>query len=240
MVHMKSRFHVVLLILLALTALARAAQTAPAEPAVVIERLPPDVQLRTFDPKNPPSTMPSLRPGEAAVTESNFSCQTLISAVITDQISSASGCTTTVRITGVKTTIKLGIVIWLPERGTRKLTAHEQAHRTIDERFYVDAEAVARRLSDAMVGQRRVGKGRDCDAAAQTAIKEAGDQLCGDYMAAVQFPATRVQQLFDEITDHGRNRIREDAAIKRAMDQQKREAEQAATTQPVPQATRAE
>ena len=59
------------------------------------------------------------------------------------------------------------------------------------------------------IGQRRVGKGSDCDAAAQTAIKEAGDQLCGDYMVAVQYPATRVQELYDEITDHGRNRIRE-------------------------------
>ena len=33
----------------------------------------------------------------------------------------------------------------------------------------------------------------------QTAIKEAGDQLCGDYMAAVQLPATRVQELYDAI-----------------------------------------
>ena len=85
-----------------------------------------------------------------------------------------------------------------------------------------------------MIGQRRVGKGNACDAAAQAAIKEAGDQLCGDYMAAVQFPATRVQELYDQITDHGRNRIRETSAIQRAVDQQKKEAaEKTATTKPV-------
>lgn len=203
------------------------------EPAVVIERSPPDVQQRSFDPKNPPPEMPALRAGEAAVTESNFSCQTVIAATIIDQLPSAAGCTATVRITSVKTTIKLGIVIWLPEGGSRKLTAHEEGHRAIDERFYAGAEEVARRLSEAMIGQRRVGKGRDCDAAAQAAIKEAGDQLCSDYMAAVQYPATRVQALYDEITDHGRNRIRETTAIQRAVDQQEREAaEKAATTKP--------
>src|SRR4051794_34453823 len=101
-------------VLLLFGALVRAETVSTAPPAVVIERLPPDVQQRTFDPKNPPATMPSLRPGEAAVTESNASCQTVVSATIIDQIPSANGCTSTVRITGVKTTIKLGIVIWLP------------------------------------------------------------------------------------------------------------------------------
>ena len=76
------------------------------------------------------------------------------------------------------------------------------------------------------------------DAAAQTAIKQAGDQLCGDYMAAVQFPASRVQELYDEITDHGRNRLREPVAIQRAIDQQKREEKDVATTRPVQQASR--
>jgi hypothetical protein len=210
------------------------ATPATTESAVVIDRAAPDVNTRYFDPKNPPPDMPALRPGEAAVTESNFSCQTVIAATIIDQLPSSGGCTTTVRITNVKTTIKLGIVIWLPERGSRKLTAHEEGHRAIDERFYADAEGVARKLSEPMIGQRRVGKGNTCDAAAQAAIKEAGDQLCGDYMAAVQFPATRVQELYDQITDHGRNRIRETSAIQRAVDQQKKEAgEKTATTKPV-------
>ncbi len=199
------------------------------------------MQTRTFDPKNPPPEMPALRTGEAAVTESNFSCQTVIAAMIVDQLPSAHGCIATVRITSVKTTIKLGITIWLPVNGTKKLTAHEDGHRIIDETFYEGAEAVARRLSNDMLGQRRVGKGSDCDTAAQTAIKEAGDQLCGDYMTAIQYPATRVQELYDDITDHGRNRIREAAAIKRATDQQKNESEQAAATKPAqPRATRAE
>lgn len=221
------------LLLLAVVSVARAqAPKSGDADAVVIEHSEPEVQTRTFDPKNPPPDMPALRRGEAAVTESNFSCQTVIAATIVEQTPSAQGCTATVRIASVKTTITLGITIWLPVNGTKKLTAHEEGHRTIDERFYADAEAVARRLSNEMLGQRRVGKGPDCDAAAQAAIRDAGDQLCGDYMVAIQYPATRVQELYDEITDHGRNRISEAAAIKRAMNQQKKEAESAAATRP--------
>ena len=59
-----------------------------------------------------------------------------------------------------------------------------------------------------------------------------GDQPCGDYMATVQYPATRVQTLYDEITDHGRNRIREATAIQRAVDQQKKETVEKAATKP--------
>ncbi|HEV2294400.1 MAG TPA: hypothetical protein VGR35_11120 [Tepidisphaeraceae bacterium] len=224
------RSYTACLFLLALTGLARAQTTRPE--GVVIEYSAPEVQTRTFDPKNLPPDMPPLRPGEAAVTESNFSCQTVIAATIIDQIPSAQGCTATMRIASVRTTIKLGITIWLPVKGTKKLTAHEQGHRIIDERFYENAEAIARKLSEEMVGQRRVGRGPNCDAAAQIAIKQAADQLCGDYMTAVQRPASRVQELYDEITDHGRHPINEAVAIKRAMEQQKKEAEQAAATQP--------
>ena len=223
------------LILLSLASFARA-QPATQPSDVIIERTPPDVKTRTFDPRNPPPEMPPLREGEAAVTESNFSCQTVIAATIIDQQRSSQGCTATVRVTSVKTTITLGITIWLPVKGNRKLTAHEDGHRIIDERFYEGAEAVARRLSTEMLGQRRVGKGSDCDSAAQTAIREAGDQLCGDYMVAVQRPAARVQELYDEITDHGRNRIREATAIQQAMERQQKEAAEGGNpkTQPAP------
>ena len=222
------------IVLLALASLAAAQPSATQPGDVIVERAQPDVKTRTFDPRNPPPDMPPLREGEAAVTESNFSCQTVIAATIIDQQRSSQGCTATVRVTSVKTTITLGITIWLPERGNKKLTAHEDGHRIIDERFYADAEEVARRLSTEMLGQRRVGKGPDCDSAAQTAIREAGDQLCGDYMVAVQRPASRVQELYDEITDHGRNRIREAAAIQRAIERQKKEAEEGVPTPPAP------
>jgi hypothetical protein len=164
-------FVLLLLGLVPLAPLARGETPATQPSDIVIERTPPDVQTRTFDPKNPPPEMPPLREGEAAVTQSSFTCQTLIAATIIDQHRTSQGCTATVRVTSVKTTITLGITIWLPVKGSKKLTAHEDGHRLIDETFYDGAEAVARRLSMEMLGQRRVGKGSDCDTAAQTAME---------------------------------------------------------------------
>jgi hypothetical protein len=138
-----------------------------------------------------------------------------------------------VKVTSVMTTLKLGIIIWLPERGARKLTAHEEGHRIIDERYYAGAKDVAEQLSRDMIDKLFTAEGSDCDAAAQAAIKNAGNQLCGEYMAAVQYPAARAQVLYDQFTDHGRNKLGERQAIDRAMKQQRSE-ERTATTKHAP------
>ena len=201
---------------------------------VTIQHEPPDVQTKTFDPKNPPPEMPPLKPGEAAVTESSFSCQTMIGVLITSQAQTGAGtCRATVKVTSVTTTLRLGIIIWLPERGARKLTAHEEGHRIIDERYYAGAKDVAEQLSRDMIGKLFTAEGSDCDAAAQAAIKNAGNQLCGEYMAAVQYPAARAQVLYDQFTDHGRNKLGEKQAIELAMKKQ-REEQRAGTTKPAP------
>ena len=201
---------------------------------VTINHEPPDVQNRTFDPKNPPAEMPPLKPGEAAVTESSFSCQTLIGVIVTSQQPTGTGtCRATVKVTSVTSTLRLGITIWLPERGARKLTAHEEGHRIVDERYYAGAKDLAERLGRALVGRDFTAEAADCDAAAQAAIKSAGNQFCGEYMAAVQYPAARVQEIYDELTDHGRNKLGEKQAIELAVKKQ-REEQRAGTTKPAP------
>jgi hypothetical protein len=197
---------------------------------VTVHHEPPQVQTKTFDPANPPPEMPPLKPGEAAVTESSFSCQTMIGVLVTSQQPGVGTCRATVKITSVTTTLRLGIVIWLPQQGARKLTAHEEGHRIIDERYYAGASEIAERLSRAMIGDEVTAEGSDCDAAAQAAIRNAGNELCGQYMAAVQFPAARAQVVYDQLTDHGRNEMGEKQAIAAAMKKQREE--QRAGTQP--------
>src|SRR5688572_18886112 len=187
-----------LAILLLLAGLPRGIATG-ATPAPAAERLadqevkvdvaPPEVRTRTFDPKRPPSDMPPLKPGEAAVTQSNFSAQALIGALVVDQSTANTQCTATVRVNSVSLTAKLEITIWLPQGGATKLTAHEDGHRKIDEQFYAGAEKVARELSDKMLTREFTGTAAACDEAVQSAIQKAGNELCGQYMDAVQRPA---------------------------------------------------
>jgi hypothetical protein len=208
--------------------LATAATPAPAgervaEQEVKVDVAPPEVRTRTFDPKNPPSDMPPLKPGEAAVTQSNFSAQALIGALVVDQTPGDKQCAATVRVNSVSLTARLEITIWLPQGGATKLTAHEDGHRRIDEQFYAGAEKVARELSERMLTREFKGTAGVCDEAVQAAIQKAGNELCGQYMDAVQRPAARAQEIYDELTDHGRNKLGEDAAIRQAVEQEKRE-----------------
>src|SRR5829696_10025773 len=74
---------------------------------VKVNHSPADVRQRTFNPKRPPKDMPPLKPGEAAVTESQFACQVKVEVEITQPPSGKA----TVRITGVDATLKLDVVI---------------------------------------------------------------------------------------------------------------------------------
>src|SRR5688500_1095992 len=121
---------------------------------VVVNHEPPVVSSRTFDPKTPPPEMPPLKPGEAAVTESSFSCETLVEVlVVSQQPSGAGACRANVRVASVTATLRLAITVWVPHRDAHKLTAHEQGHRQIEERYYAGAKDVADRLSRDMIGQ---------------------------------------------------------------------------------------
>src|SRR5687768_392109 len=94
---------------------------APAD--VVVNHEPPVLNSRTFDPKSPPPEMPPLKPGEAAVTESSFSCETLVEVLVVSQQPIAAGtCRATVRVSSATATLRLGITIWVPHRDAHKLT----------------------------------------------------------------------------------------------------------------------
>src|SRR5690349_21227895 len=53
----------------------------PARPAagqVKVEKKPPEVEHKTFDPRDKPKDMPELHHGEVAVCVSGFSCDTKV------------------------------------------------------------------------------------------------------------------------------------------------------------------
>ena len=203
----------------------------PAE--VVVNHEPPVVHNRTFDPKNPPAEMPPLKPGEAAVTESGYSCATAVEVfVVSQQPLGAAACRATVRVGSVTATLRLEITVWVPQGGAHKLTAHEQGHRTIEERYYAGAKDVAERLCRDMIGREFTAEAADCDAAVQAASRNAANQLNGQYLAAIQYPAARAGVLYDELTDHGRNDLGEAKAIELAMKKQREEQRAPAATQP--------
>ena len=61
------------------------------------------------------------------------------------------------------------------------------------------------------------GIGSDCDSAGQTATKQAAEALGGRYLGEVDVPCGKAQELYDQITEHGTNAVKEEKAIKEAI-----------------------
>lgn len=193
---------------------------ARADDTVTIEKQPPVVETRYFNVKKHPADMPQLTPGEAAVTVSLFSCESHVNVEVLKETpgAGAGDCTATVKVQNVKLTLKLSITIWLPEHAPDKMRAHEEGHRRLAERFYATVDPQAHDLAAAIVGNVADGTAPDCDAAADAAIRNAANNLAQRYLQQTTTPHGAVQDEFDALTDHGRNKLPEDEAMRRAWE----------------------
>lgn len=202
------RVSVLVLLLSALGALA--------EPVKVTVR-PPRVRTELFDPQNPPPQRPQMNEGEAAVTASRLGASAGVKAQITRQEQGEGTCRATARIESVEVTTELEITLWLPQDYTEKLKDHEQGHRRIAEHFYKDAGAIVRRLARPFVGQTIAAEASDCSSAADAALREAAGRLNARIVEALQTQVVEAQRIYDELTDHGRNEVPEQQAVRQAI-----------------------
>jgi hypothetical protein len=109
-------------------------------------------------------------------------------------------------------------------RGARpKLTNHEEGHRVIGERIYATAERAAREAARKWAGRTVTGRAETCPDAADTAVRDANHQFCQDYLEATSGWSSRVGDLYDAITDHGRRDVAVDDAIAQAFERDARE-----------------
>jgi hypothetical protein len=195
---------------------------AVASARVKVEKTPPVVTRRTFDPRNPPKDMPPLGRDADAVTHFKFGCATSASYAVTSrQRDRRSGdSTATARINDLTVKLDLEITIWLPRGARPKLVEHEEGHRVIAERIYATADEPARREAQKWIGRSVTGRGRTAAAAADEAVRDANHQFCQAYLDATSGWSGRVGDLYDDITDHGRrNPPAVDEAIAMAFEQ---------------------
>jgi hypothetical protein len=196
----------------------------PAGAAVKVDRKPADVQRTSFDPGHRPEGMPALKPDEAAVTVSRFDCEASMSYLVTSKKPHGSRCTTTLKVRGITITLELKIEIWLPKHASARLTDHEEGHRQITEQVYREAEAAARELATPLDGKVLAGDGADCAAAEKQTSGRATEALCHDYLDRIAKRASRINDIYDDITAHGtRKSPTVDEAIRQAFAQDRKQ-----------------
>jgi hypothetical protein len=161
--------------------------------------------------------MPKLDPGEAALCQMNFNCEVRVKYEVLEQDRSGAGATAAARVRRIHMTLTLHNKIYIPRGGSAKIRAHEEGHRIINERAFEDAERVARAAAMDVLTQTWRGTGADATAAAKAATDVAVKRLCDEYLAGTADKATRIGQIYDELTSHGRNtKLTEADAIRQA------------------------
>src|SRR4051794_26293490 len=80
---------------------------------VKITRTPALIERRTFDPRRPPATMPKLRPGEVAITYTNFGADIQIGGEVTKASPAPEGIEAQVKIGTIDMTLRMNATIWL-------------------------------------------------------------------------------------------------------------------------------
>jgi len=191
-------------------AASRSARVAAAA-APIIDKQPPIVATRRFDPAAPLPEMPPLRAGEQAQCDSSF----LSSAVVSGQPRRTGATTATVTITQVKMTLQLVVTIWVPDGVTQHVLEHEEGHRQISEAYYQTADRLAERIAASYMGREFPVSGGDLDAEAGKTLQQADEEITAEYNK--QLNPEPAQLRFDEITDHARNDVLVRDAIAQAL-----------------------
>jgi hypothetical protein len=187
----------------------RASDSGAHMDSAVIEKQPPVVTTRRFNPVSPPSDMPPLQAGELAVTDTNFGSLATVSGHLR-----SSGGDGTETITQVKVQLQLTITIWVPEDVTEKVLEHEEGHRQISEAYYAMAEEVARRIAASYIG-RQIPISGDLNSAAQQAVQQIGSEITAEYNR--QLDPEPAQLKYDSITDHARNDVLSKDAVSQVL-----------------------
>jgi len=180
-------------------------QSSPGQSAEIagatIDKQPVAFAQRTFDPANPPADMPPLGPGEEAECDSHF----LSNASVAGQTQHRDATHAIVTITQIKLTLQLDTTIWTPRNASSHVIEHEDGHRQISEYYYQFADQVAERIAAPYIGKQFEISGSGFAAESSKALQQVAAEITDEY--GKQLSPEPTQQLYDRITDHGRNDV---------------------------------
>jgi len=180
--------------------------TAPAG-SVTIDRGDPVIDRVMFNRNHPPADMPKLRPGEAALTRSDYRCRAGVKYEIISSAQVGDHWHVVARIRHVDMSTRLTDTIYLPMLAPVLLRAHEEGHREMNERIYEEGNAIAESAAEDILSHNWEANGVDSGSAAKAATDAAVQHLCEVYLDGTANRASRAGDIYDRLTDHGRNQL---------------------------------
>jgi hypothetical protein len=161
--------------------------------------------------------MPRMNPNQAAVTQSYFLADSRVGGRVVDRKLADDGHQTSIQVDRVRMTLKLRITTWLPKNALQKTVRHEDGHKQIAEHYYENAEQIARKLAEELIGQVVSGTADDYSAASDKALQDAAKRLGTRYLSYTDVPSGKAHEQYDQMTQFGTNSVDESQAIARAI-----------------------
>ncbi|MBV8780835.1 MAG: hypothetical protein JO353_05495 [Phycisphaerae bacterium] len=213
------------------SAIAIGAATTSESP-IVIDHEPPVATRIMFDRFHKNPNMPATQPGEAALTQSNFECAVSIKYQVMSQHKTGDQWHVMVRIGQAHVHTALVDTIYLPQMAPVELRAHEEGHRVMNERVYEEGESIAQQAAGKLLDGEWPGEGKDVDAAGKAATNRAIAKFSDVYLQHTSRRASALGDIYDKLTNHGRNSLIVANAIKLSFEEERKiAATQPATTQ---------
>ncbi len=205
--------------------------TRQADGRVEVDVAPATVRRVQFEAAHPSLDVPRMGPRESALTRYDFECSIHVQYEFTGPPEeSPKGVRVNARLMRVEMRTTLVDMIYLPNDANVPLRSHEEGHWKIDQRVYERAESAARSAAASALDRTWPGAGDTADAAGKAATDAAVKAIGDAYLKATAGRASRVDDLYDEVTGHGTRPINVARAIDIAFEMD--EVRQRAATRP--------
>ncbi|MEM8875520.1 MAG: hypothetical protein AAGD32_14835 [Planctomycetota bacterium] len=175
----------------------------------------PTVEIIEFDPANPPVDL-ELAPDEDALCRFDFNVDLRYKFRYRGKPTREG---VTVRLNRITFTYTLDLRhrIYLPENANEKLIEHEHGHRRIGETVFAQADRIVREVADEVMGKRWEGTGKTEKEAAQAATDPMFQEALRGVVDRLTDEAQRLNDEYDDLTEHGTNGIPTDSAVKKVL-----------------------
>ena len=178
--------------------------TACSSDPVQVSKAPAVVKTEYFDKgARPPEASPPEH-NECANTHWHYGFIPEVSFDLIKREKVADGESVCVKIKKINLKLNLEITMWLPEKASEDVLAHEKGHTEICFDAYKDAESHAREVAKPFIGKEISAQGSDYETTVKRALTDVNQEMARKYREETVDKANITGGLFDKITmkDH--------------------------------------
>lgn len=176
---------------------------------VKITQVPPEIKTEYFDKGARPPEANTPEHNDCANTHWHYGFIPKVSWDLIKRERAADGENVLIKIRKVDLTLKLDITMWLPEKVSEDVLAHEKGHAAICIDIYKQASKVAQDAADSVVGKELTAHGPDFETTLKSALNDVNQEMARKYREDTLDKANVISAFYDKITmaDHAASKV---------------------------------